>query len=166
MWTSMPIVVTTMRSTAVRLSTTKPMSTLNVPAVIQCHRVTLAPRSPNPPVNAVYATPIAISHVATMSMTGTKLAAALPKLAWIRRPNRALKAKPAIGSATMRGMSLSIGGCLGTRLLTHRVVLVDERRLPVPVDGDDDREPDRGLGRGHGHHDQRDDGCVRLHARD
>ncbi len=48
------------------------------PTWIQCHRVTLAPPGPNPPVSSVMTTAIAMSQVRTMSPTGTMLAAGLP----------------------------------------------------------------------------------------
>jgi len=38
---------------------------------------------------------------------GTALAASLPNWAWIRRPNRAVKAKPAIGRIAISGMRVS-----------------------------------------------------------
>src|ERR1700690_1490543 len=100
----------------------------------------------------------------------------------IRRPKSAVKTKPASGMAGMSGTRLirlfgappaaaaaSTGVTFGTRdantgvarfprLLAHAVVLVDERRAAVPVDGHHDRQAHRRLRRGDGHDQQGDDG--------
>src|SRR5664279_3151551 len=98
----------------------------------------------------------------------------------MRRPKNAVKTNPASGMAGISGTRLirllgasppaaTAASTLGVmdaqteaarprRLLAHGVVLVDERRAAIPVDGHHDREAARRLGRGHGHHHQGDDG--------
>ena len=74
------------------------------------------------------------------------------------RPS-AVSAKPAMGSARerdelVRQRSSSRAG------YSRMLVLVDQRRASVAVDGDDDGQPDGRLGGGHGHHEQGDDRRV------
>src|SRR6185503_11559218 len=158
-WTSMPIVVTTMSSTAVSWSTRKPMSTEKLPAGIQCQRVIATPASPAPPPSTFATTIIAAIHDSTTAPTGAQNASS-PS----RRPIVAVTMNPASGSAMIRTVSSSR---LTPRASSaHRVVLVDERRLAVAEDGDDDREPDGRLRGGHRHDHQRDHRAVALEVRD
>ena len=108
-WTSMPIVVTTIRRHAVSASTWKPMSTLKPPAGIHVHSVTSKPSSPNGSAcwSAGTITARATSQVSTMMPIGTISAAPRPNRIWSRRPNRAVNAKPRIGSRTMSGIRTS-----------------------------------------------------------
>ena len=57
-----------------------------------------------------------------------------------------------------KGADFNQGLCGDHRLLPHRVVLVDQRRLPVAEDGDHDRQANGGLCRRHGN-DQEGEGC-------
>ncbi len=93
------MVVTTIRRQAVRASTWKPMSTVSWPAGIQVHSVTSRPSSPNGCAcwSAGAMTASAITHTTMTAPTGTISAAQRPKLAWSRRPNSAVNAKPRIG---------------------------------------------------------------------
>src|SRR5450759_2475384 len=109
----------------------------------------------------------------------------------IRRPKNAVKTNPASGIAGMSGTKLirlsgaapptaaaaSNGETLGMRgsnteaarllrLLAHGVVLVDERRAAIPVDGHDDCQAHGRFGRGHGHDHQGDDGGRAVEGRD
>src|SRR5450759_3749902 len=106
----------------------------------------------------------------------------------IRRPKNAVKTKPASGMAGISGtrlirllgasppaataastlgvMDANTGAARSLRLLAHGVVLVEERRAAIPVDGHHDREADRRLGRGHGHHHQGDHGRRAVEGRD
>src|SRR5664280_2470627 len=106
----------------------------------------------------------------------------------IRRPKNAVKTNPASGMAGISGtrlirplgasapaaatastlglMTANTGAARSLRLLAHGVVLVDERRAAVPVDGHDDREAHRCLGGGHGHDHQGDDGGRAVEGRD
>src|SRR3954447_26096216 len=100
-----------------------------------------------------------ISQAIAMAPTGTRCA----RLSR-RRPKTAVNRKPNSGRAMISGTSESnirrprggVGaqGPRGQRSLAHRVVLVDERGLPVPVDRDGDRQADRRLGRGDGHYEE------------
>src|SRR6476646_4705796 len=158
-WTSMPMVVTTISRTAVRLSTRKPTSTEKPPAGIQCQSVTATVVSPPPP-STLATTIIAASHDRTTAPTGAQNASR-PS----RRPIVAVTMNPASGRAMMR----TTRACnMVTRRASsaHRVVLVDERRLAVAEDRDDDRQPDRRLGRGYRHDQQRDHRAVALQLRD
>src|SRR6185437_535706 len=158
-WTSMPMVVTTISSTAVRLSTRKPTSTERLPAGIQCQSVTATTDSP--PLPRTFATTtIAHSHDSTTAPTGAQNASR-PS----RRPTVAVTMNPARGSATIRTTS-SCSRVTPPASSAHRVVLVDERRLPVAEDGDHDRQPDGRLGSGDGDHQQRDHRPVALQVRD
>src|SRR6185295_8452806 len=158
-WTSMPIVVTTISSTAVRLSTRKPTSTEKLPAGIQCHSVTATTDSP--PLPRTFATTtIAHNHDSTTAPTGAQNASS-PS----RRPTVAVTMKPASGRAMIRTTS-SCSRLTRPASSAHRVVLVDERGLAVAEDGDDDRQADGRLGGRDGDHQQRDHRAVALQVRD
>src|SRR6185369_4250271 len=158
----MPIVVTTMSRTAVSWSTRKPMSTEKLPAGIQCHNVT-ATADPSPPPSTCATTSIAASQDRTTAPTGAQNASS-PR----RRPMVAVTMKPASGSAMIRMTSSwsKLTWRTSPASSAHRVVLVDEWRLPVAEDGDDDRQADGRLRGGHGHDQQRDDRAVALQIRD
>src|SRR6185503_15223265 len=157
MWTSRPIVRTTIRRQAVRLSTAKPAVTSKLPDGIHVSSVWRTPSSPKPPVSAVATTTIPIAHAIPTAQTGTRWAR-FPS----RRPTTAVNRKPNRGRAMISGTSRSNI----SRSLAHRVVLVDQRRLLVAVDRDHDRQADRRLGRGHGHDEERDHGAAGAKRRD
>src|SRR6185503_16708407 len=156
MWTSRPIVRTTIRRQAVRLSTAKPAVTSKLPDGIHVSSVWRTPSSPKPPVSAVATTTIPIAHAIPTAQTGTRWAR-FPS----RRPTTAVNRKPNRGRAMISGTSRSNI----SRSLAHRVVLVDQRRLLVAVDRDDDREADRRLGGGDGHDHEGDDRTVEPELR-
>ena len=103
----MPIVVTTSSRTAVSASTWNPRSTVKSPAGIQVHSLTSKPCSPNGSawVSAGTITARAMIQTAMTIPTGTTSAAPRPHLAWSRRPNSAVNAKPRIGSSGISEMS-------------------------------------------------------------
>src|SRR5688572_19383178 len=117
------------------------------------------PSSPNgaPWVIAVNATSIPMAQARTTTPTGTRCAR-LPS----RRPNAAVKTKPASGSSAISGIRTS--KLIGRPSLAHRVVLVDERRAAVAEDRDDDREADGRLGRRDGHDHESDHRAVDREA--
>ena len=104
----MPIVVTTIRRQAVRASTWKPIWTTKSPAGIQVQRVTFRPCSPKGSawVRAGTTTAIAMIQTATTVASGTISAAVRPKRSISRRPNRAVKAKPRMGSSGISGIRI------------------------------------------------------------
>src|SRR6185312_7543737 len=104
------------------------------------------------PVSTLKTATIAMTHATKMTPTGTQWPP-LPS----RRPTSAVNRKPAIGRTSSSGRSASTF----IALLTHRVVLVDQRCLLVAVDGDDDGKPDGRLSRRDGHDHQREDGSLR-----
>src|SRR5664279_3363323 len=91
MWTSSPIVVTTISRQAVRASTKKPVDTLNWPAGIHSQNVIPWPCSPNgaAPPSAPAATIIAATQAIPTIAIGTALAAAAGPLRQGRRECRA-----------------------------------------------------------------------------
>ena len=142
------------------------MSTLRPPAGIQVQDLTSRPPVPNGAScpSAGTTTIIAITQTAMTTPIGTISAAARPNRSCRRRPNSAVKAKPRMGRSGISGTSVSYG--IVRAPLTHRVVLVDERRLLVPVDRDHDREAHRRLCRRCRHDDQRDGARLRGEPRD
>src|ERR1035437_7856054 len=159
MWTSVPMVVTTIRRQAVNGSTKKPMSARTPVPGIHPHSLMPAPAASKPRVwlRAPKATSIATSHEATTAQTAT-LCDCFP----ISRPSSPVMAKPASGSSGMSGIKKVIA------LVPHAVVFVHEGRLLVAEDGDDDRQAYRRLGRRDGDDEQGDDRGVdpqRSHER-
>ena len=162
----MPIVVTTISRQAVSASTWKPMSTLKLPAGIHVAQrdvqALLAERLERAGGRA-RRRPSPTSQVSDDRRRSARRSAA-------PRPNRQLEPaaeqggereagdrQERAGSARSRDQRCGRRQRASCRLLPHRVVLVDERRLPVAVDRDHDRQADGRLGRGGRHHDQRDD---------
>src|SRR5664280_2346622 len=82
------------------------------------------------------------------------------------RPLGASAPAAAATASTLGLMTANTGAARSLRLLAHGVVLVDERRAAVPVDGDDNREAHCRLGGGHGHDHQGDDGGRAVEGRD